>query len=114
LAWTKAQRPDPWKAAAQQDGFAQGADNADARMSGIKLDPQTSRRLYAKLGPETVMQEIQDYECPYCGEPVEAVLDLSGGDQAYIEDCPVCCRPIDFSLQTDGEDWTLDVRSENE
>ncbi|MGA3682162.1 CPXCG motif-containing cysteine-rich protein [Pseudomonas graminis] len=60
------------------------------------------------------MQEIQDYDCPYCGEPVEATLDLSGGDQTYIEDCPVCCRPIIFSLQTDGEEWTLDVRSENE
>jgi hypothetical protein len=55
------------------------------------------------------MQEIQDYDCPYCGEPVEAVLDISGGDQTYIEDCPVCCRPIIFSLQTDGEEWTLDV-----
>lgn len=60
------------------------------------------------------MQEIQDYDCPYCGEPVGAALDLSGGDQTYIEDCPVCCRPIIFSLQTDGEEWTLDVRSENE
>jgi hypothetical protein len=60
------------------------------------------------------MQEIQDYDCPCCGEPVEAVLDLSGGDQTYIEDCPVCCRPIIFMLQTDGEEWNLDVRSENE
>ncbi|MBX8487089.1 MULTISPECIES: CPXCG motif-containing cysteine-rich protein [Pseudomonas] len=60
------------------------------------------------------MQELQGYDCPYCGEPVEAVLDLSGGDQQYIEDCPVCCRPIIFDLRTDGEDWSLDVRSENE
>ncbi|MEB0043396.1 MULTISPECIES: CPXCG motif-containing cysteine-rich protein [unclassified Pseudomonas] len=60
------------------------------------------------------MQEIQAYDCPYCGESVEAVLDLSGGDQSYIEDCPVCCRPIVFDLQTDGEEWNLDVRSENE
>ncbi|KPY87633.1 Cysteine-rich CPXCG protein [Pseudomonas syringae pv. spinaceae] len=61
-----------------------------------------------------MMQELQSYDSPYCGEPVEAVLDLSGGDQQYIEDCPVCCRPIVFDLQTDGEDWNLDVRSENE
>lgn len=54
------------------------------------------------------------YDCPYCGEECEAVLDLSGGDQQYVEDCPVCCRPIVFILQTDGEEWMLDVRSENE
>jgi len=51
---------------------------------------------------------------PYCGEPAEAVLDLSGGDQSYIEDCPVCCRPILFHLQTDGHEWMLDVHTENE
>jgi hypothetical protein len=42
------------------------------------------------------------------------VLDLSGGDQVYIEDCPVCCRPIEFELRTDGVDWQLDVRAEND
>lgn len=42
------------------------------------------------------MLEVQDYQCPYCGEDVEAVLDLSAGDQRYIEDCPVCCRPSFF------------------
>lgn len=60
------------------------------------------------------MQELQSYDCPYCGEAVEAVLDLSAGDQQYIEDCSVCCRPIVFDLRTDGQDWSLDVRSENE
>lgn len=60
------------------------------------------------------MLETQDYQCPYCGEPVEAVLDLSGGDQQYVEDCPVCCRPILFDLCSDGVDWTLAVRTEND
>ena len=60
------------------------------------------------------MLETEDYSCPYCGEPAEAVLDLSAGDQTYIEDCPVCCRPIVFTLQTDGHEWMLDVHSENE
>jgi len=60
------------------------------------------------------MLEIEDYECPYCGEPVQAVLDLSAGDQQYIEDCPVCCRPILFDLRSDGEQWTLDVRREDD
>lgn len=60
------------------------------------------------------MLETENYDCPYCGEPGEAVLDLTGGDQQYIEDCAVCCRPIVFTLQTDGLEWMLDVHSENE
>ena len=60
------------------------------------------------------MLESQMYQCPYCWEGVEALLDLSAGDQGYVEDCPVCCRPIVFSLQTDGENWSLDVRGEND
>lgn len=60
------------------------------------------------------MLETQAYDCPYCGEVVETLLDLSGGDQQYIEDCPVCCRPIVFDLRTDGLDWSLDVRREDE
>lgn len=60
------------------------------------------------------MLETQNYQCPYCGEGVEAVLDLSGGDQHYIEDCAVCCRPIVFDLRTDGNDWHLEVFREEE
>lgn len=60
------------------------------------------------------MLETDDYSCPYCGERCEAVLDLSGGDQVYIEDCPVCCRPILFDLRGDGQSWSLDVRREDD
>ncbi|QKE64205.1 CPXCG motif-containing cysteine-rich protein [Aquipseudomonas campi] len=60
------------------------------------------------------MLESQAYQCPYCGELAEALLDLSAGDQEYVEDCPVCCRPIIFDLRTDGADWSLDVRTEND
>lgn len=60
------------------------------------------------------MLETERYKCPYCGEESEALLDLSGGDQEYIEDCPVCCRPIRFHLETDGLEWMLEVYSENE
>ena len=43
--------------------------------------------------------------CPYCGEPIELLVDDSAGDQRYIEDCQVCCRPISVvvSLDDDGE-----------
>ncbi|NBA94965.1 CPXCG motif-containing cysteine-rich protein [Pseudomonas sp. R5(2019)] len=60
------------------------------------------------------MLETTHYECPYCGEEVETTLDLSGGDQTYIEDCAVCCRPITFILQVHGDEWMLEVKSENE
>lgn len=60
------------------------------------------------------MLACQGYQCPYCGERVEAMLDLSAGAQQYIEDCPVCCRPILFDLQTDGVDWSLQVRGEDD
>lgn len=60
------------------------------------------------------MLENEMIHCPYCGEPVEVLLDLSAGDQQYIEDCQVCCRPIIFNLATNGEEWTLDVRAEDE
>lgn len=38
--------------------------------------------------------ETQDLFCPYCGEPIEVLVDCTQGDQEYIEDCPVCCRPM--------------------
>ncbi|MGE8385923.1 MAG: CPXCG motif-containing cysteine-rich protein, partial [Pseudomonas putida] len=45
---------------------------------------------------------------------VETTVDLSGGDQEYIEDCQVCCKPIRFVLQVHGEEWMLDVFGEND
>ena len=37
------------------------------------------------------MLETSSAYCPYCGEPIELVLDVSGGAQDYTEDCSVCC-----------------------
>jgi hypothetical protein len=34
------------------------------------------------------------FGCPYCGEPITMLLDLSVPDQDYVEDCEVCCSPI--------------------
>ena len=53
--------------------------------------------------------------CPYCGEPLEIVIDTSAGHQEYNEDCQVCCQPITFRirLRADGEP-SVDVRGENE
>jgi hypothetical protein len=52
--------------------------------------------------------------CPYCFEPIEVLLDLSAGDQDYVEDCQVCCRPIEFRLRVFGEEYELEVRRDDE
>jgi hypothetical protein len=38
--------------------------------------------------------ETVESTCPYCGEPVQLLVDSSAGAQQYIEDCQVCCRPM--------------------
>jgi hypothetical protein len=48
------------------------------------------------------MLEKITVSCPYCGERFETTVDLSVGDQNYIEDCYVCCRPVQFDVKTDN------------
>jgi len=43
------------------------------------------------------------FNCPWCGEPISMVLDLTASSQSYIEDCEVCCRPIDIRFQASAE-----------
>lgn len=49
------------------------------------------------------MEDVSACHCPYCGEPIELLLDASCGAQDYIEDCPVCCRPMRVSLRVDED-----------
>lgn len=35
-------------------------------------------------------------QCPFCGEWVDTVIDLSAGSFRYIEDCQVCCQPMEL------------------
>lgn len=55
------------------------------------------------------MLEPKNIHCPYCGERLEILLDLSAGEQRYIEDCEICCRPIEFELKLDVRDGTTTV-----
>lgn len=41
------------------------------------------------------------FACPYCWETISMLLDLSAGDQTYVEDCEVCCNPITVRFRTD-------------
>jgi len=49
--------------------------------------------------------------CPFCGEAISIVVDLSAGSQAYIEDCQVCCQPMQITIDVDDSDL-LSVRAE--
>lgn len=61
-----------------------------------------------------MLEEVQ-ITCPYCGEPLSTDIDLSAGNQEYIEDCQVCCNPIVFSINMDmrGE-LTVETRRDND
>lgn len=50
------------------------------------------------MDPQLVDRRIG---CPYCGETLTIVLDLSAGSQSYVEDCQVCCQPMQVSFSTD-------------
>ena len=53
--------------------------------------------------------------CPYCGEPIELLVDSSVRKQNYIEDCQVCCRPITVHVIIDEEGFpTVQVSPEDE
>jgi hypothetical protein len=45
-----------------------------------------------------------EFTCPYCGEEISMVLDLSVGRQTYIEDCEVCCKPIEVSFTVEEDE----------
>lgn len=57
------------------------------------------------------MLEYVRLHCPYCGESFESSVDLSGGDQDYVEDCAVCCRPITVSVRVGNDDELREVRT---
>ncbi|MEH6502264.1 MAG: CPXCG motif-containing cysteine-rich protein [Cycloclasticus sp.] len=58
----------------------------------------------------------KEYQCPYCGETIDAWIDTSQGSQQTIEDCSVCCRPIELSIEIDesNRQLYLTARSDSE
>lgn len=50
-------------------------------------------------GAAAASLQLRTVQCPYCGEPFEAVVDFSSGSTSYIEDCVICCQPIEFRLE---------------
>lgn len=41
--------------------------------------------------------------CPYCGEIITLLLDVSVPEQTLIEDCQVCCQPMQLHYRLDEE-----------
>ncbi len=51
------------------------------------------------------MEETEQFfACPYCGQTVSMILDLSARQQRYIEDCEVCCRPIEIRFRVEHDE----------
>ncbi|MEY4630185.1 MAG: hypothetical protein RIQ81_305 [Pseudomonadota bacterium] len=44
------------------------------------------------------MEEPVEVNCPFCGEVFTTFVDISAGNQTYVEDCQVCCRPIQMRI----------------
>jgi hypothetical protein len=72
-----ADRPRPWLG---------GVQSVATRKVPAKID-----LLYSTFFVE------HSFTCPYCGEEISMVLDLSVHRQTYVEDCEVCCNPIEIS-----------------
>ena len=83
-----------------------------ATSSALQTTIFRSRRGEARVSsPEYMPNQIieKDIGCPFCGETISVLLDLSAGDQSYIEDCQVCCRPMEISFAV-GDLEDPDVR----
>ena len=58
--------------------------------------------------------ELVKVDCPYCGEIIEVIVDLSVPHQEYVEDCFVCCRPILMNVEAAEDGVSVTVRAEND
>jgi hypothetical protein len=51
--------------------------------------------------------------CPFCGEPVELLVDTTISRQEYVEDCEVCCRPMVVTVDATAETPIVNVTRED-
>jgi hypothetical protein len=60
------------------------------------------------------LESVNNY-CPYCGEPIELLIDCSVHSQEYVEDCQVCCAPMVITTEVDSSGFpSVSVRAEDE
>lgn len=60
------------------------------------------------------MLEEVTVQCPHCWEIITLELDLSEGDQSYVEDCSVCCGPIVVSFAVDEDGGLANIAVDRE
>ena len=63
-----------------------------------------TKGLYRHATKELTLSIMEEhfFICPYCGQRISMLIDLSVSTQSYIEDCEVCCRPIDVRYTVVG------------
>jgi len=63
-----------------------------------------------------LLEQNENFSCPYCGEANALSVDVSGGSvQEFIVDCEVCCAPIVVRLKIAGGDIiNIETKRENE
>jgi hypothetical protein len=75
-------------------------------------DPSDAQAIDALYGLEPVFEpaaqrgeptQLVSVQCPYCGESIDTLVDLSAGSFRYIEDCQVCCQPIELVGEVDDD-----------
>jgi hypothetical protein len=77
-----------------------GRENRD---DGFGLaNPGVARAARRTDGRRLSLLETARLHCPYCGEPVEIVIDCTVARQDYVEDCEVCCRPMRLQVAVDS------------
>ena len=59
-----------------------------------------------------MLETTAEITCPYCGEAITLLLDLSVESQSYIEDCSACCQPMTVAYRAEeGELAELNVEA---
>lgn len=63
-----------------------------------------------------LVETAVEVDCPYCGETFVTYVDVSVGDQRYIEDCAVCCQPVTMAITIarDGSIERVDTLREDD
>ena len=83
----------------------------DARATGREVEVWSNlRHSYTAIDSPRIEVRVglltmeHYFACPYCGEQISMVLDLSVEGQTYVEDCEVCCNPIEISYRAEEEE----------
>ena len=58
---------------------------------------------YATVIYGSVRVVEHSFTCPFCGEEISMVLDLSVHRHSYVEDCEVCCNPLEISYTVEDD-----------